>query len=290
MTIRQFSRSAALLTICLLLLAVQSNAGTVTVGTTAVLTNTETGIGNYLAATRSSLAQAGTLQSLTIYAATASGQVRLGLYADTNGSPGALVASTNAFTPVAGWNTQTVTPAVLVSGNYWLAVAIANNGFAMRTDWSSGTARWMVRTFGALPATWPSGGSSGAVSISFYGTVATGDVPPPQLPAAPKINPVQFTGSIELEWDYAPGGGTPTEYILEATAPPSTTWATIATVPYVGNTSRWAMSSMTLGTKYCFRVYAKNIAGSSPPSKQICATMAAGTGLVCEPSTCRSEQ
>src|SRR5881394_2570439 len=70
------------------------------------------------------LAQPSTLQSLSAYAATAAGHVRLGIYdaTGTGGGPGALVAQTNSFVPVAGWNTQpaTATP-TLQPGNYWLA-------------------------------------------------------------------------------------------------------------------------------------------------------------------------
>jgi len=60
------------------------------------------------------------------------GNVRVGLYAD-NGSgslPGALLASSDAFLTVAGWNVKGITPTALTPGTYWLAVQM-NGGMTL---------------------------------------------------------------------------------------------------------------------------------------------------------------
>ncbi|NWG07675.1 MAG: SGNH/GDSL hydrolase family protein, partial [Chloroflexi bacterium] len=95
---------------------------TITIGETSVLGMSYSGIGNRLVAQQVTLSQSATIQSLSYYVATASGQLRLGIYNNSGTMPGTLVAQTAAFTPVVGWNTQPVlTQTVLPAGTYWLA-------------------------------------------------------------------------------------------------------------------------------------------------------------------------
>src|SRR5271166_6233870 len=132
-----------------------------TIGDTTIESTNDSGNGNLLVVQKATLSQAATIQSLSFYVNALGGNLRLGLYADNAGSPGALIASTNEFTPTStGWNTQNVvTPVSLTAGTYWLAYLPQSNslGFEVSNN-GSGTARWINFNYGPLPATFPSGG------------------------------------------------------------------------------------------------------------------------------------
>ena len=78
-----------------------------------------------LNASRYPLAQAGTLSSISLYiGGLSSGTIRTGIYADSGGVPGALLAqsaSTAPFTTTAQWVTLLMPPTALSPGTYWLA-------------------------------------------------------------------------------------------------------------------------------------------------------------------------
>lgn len=136
-------------------------------------------MGNRLIAQQVTLSQSATIQSLSYYVATTSGQLRLGIYNNSGNAPGTLVAETAAFTPVAGWNTQPVqTQTVLPAGTYWLAFLPQNNSLAGRVV-LSGTGRHYSYTFGALPATFSSSVTSDSFHFSLYATLSTGTAPSP---------------------------------------------------------------------------------------------------------------
>lgn len=125
-----------------------------------------------LNATKYTLSESAIIQSLSIYVNTAAGNVRMGFYADNAGVPGALLASTPQFTPVAGWNTSSVTtPILLPAGSYWLAFQPSSDVFQSAYNGSAGTLRYADRAYGALPAAFPSGtAATGATSLyaTFY--------------------------------------------------------------------------------------------------------------------------
>ena len=143
----------------------------ITIGETSILTNSYSGIGNQLVAQQVTLSQSATIQSLSYYVSTASGQLRLGIYNNNGSNPGTLVAETSAFTPVTGWNTQPViTPTLLPAGTYWLAFLPQSSSFAGRISYS-GVGRYYGYTFGALPASYSTAPSSGAFHFSLYATL-----------------------------------------------------------------------------------------------------------------------
>src|SRR5271166_5644623 len=133
----------------------------ITLGDSAIESRDDSGKGYSLVAQKVTLSQTATIQSLSFYVNALGGNLRLGLYADNAGYPGALIASTNEFTPTStGWNTQNVvTPVSLTAGTYWLAYLPQSNslGFEVSNN-GSGTARWINFNYGPLPATFPSGG------------------------------------------------------------------------------------------------------------------------------------
>jgi hypothetical protein len=154
-----------------------SSGGTITIGETNILSANYSENGNRLVAQQVTLSQSATIQSLSYYVATASGQLRLGIYNNNGSNPGTLMAETAAFTPVVGWNTQNVvTPTLLSSGTYWLAFLPQSNSLAGKIV-SSGTGRYYSYTFGPLPASYSTSPTAAAFHFSFYATLSTGAVP-----------------------------------------------------------------------------------------------------------------
>src|SRR5262245_158949 len=147
-------------------------------GETKVLSTGDSGNGNLLVAQKAQLTQAGKLESLSFYVATASGNLRLGLYDATgpNGGPGALLAQTASTAAVTGWNTIDVqTPVDLAAATYWLTYLPSSDGLAFvkaRDGTSSGVSASF--TYGAMPGSFPSSSSTTASHWSMYGTVLTG--------------------------------------------------------------------------------------------------------------------
>jgi len=87
---RILSISALLISLILPSYFVQAQTA-ITIGETSVLTSNDSGNGNLLIAQQATLSQTATIQSLSFYVTTASGDLRLGIYDATgpNGGPGA---------------------------------------------------------------------------------------------------------------------------------------------------------------------------------------------------------
>ncbi|MEN6626346.1 MAG: hypothetical protein ABFD69_08985, partial [Candidatus Sumerlaeia bacterium] len=143
---------------------------TFTLGQTSILSGTDSGMASYLVAYRVSLAEAAVVNALNIHIKTPSGTMRLGIYADSSGKPGALMATTDSFTPVAGWNTASVTaPATLEAGAYWLAMEATSNTLVLSAASTGGShayrSGWAYTT---LPSTFPTLSGTGTWQYSFY--------------------------------------------------------------------------------------------------------------------------
>ncbi len=146
------------------------------------------------------LSQAATINSLTFYTTTVSGQLRLGIYtsgASHNCKGGSLEAQTNAFTPGANqWNTANViTPVQLPVGSYCLAYEVSSNSTGFRKGISTGQSiDYYTKSFGSLPATFSSSPSTDPNHWSFYATL-TGATPTlsisfnPPNPSVPASTP-----------------------------------------------------------------------------------------------------
>lgn len=154
--------------------------GTLTMGETTILPNTDSGNGNEMHATQTSLSTSGTLQSLSFYVVTATGQLRLGVYDSTgpSGGPGAKIAETAAFTPVTGWNTQAVvTPVALTAGTYWLAYLPSSSSLSFKEQ-PVGNTKTYAYTFGPLPATFSTTPTSCTCHWSLYANLSSGSATP----------------------------------------------------------------------------------------------------------------
>lgn|GEM_PF-2080636 len=157
-------------------LVLLGSARAVTIGDTAVLSAPDDGNGNLLLAQSVTLAQTATIQSLSFYVTSASGNLILGIYDATGpkGGPGKLKASTASFTPKTGWNTANVaTPVSLTAGAYWLAYLPSSSNLRFVKTNVSGNCAMYGYNFGAMPSTFStSPASCTPARWSFYATLA----------------------------------------------------------------------------------------------------------------------
>jgi Protein of unknown function (DUF4038)/Putative collagen-binding domain of a collagenase len=172
----------------LFLLCFFSTAHAVTIGAPPpIFTAPDNGNANLLITQQATLSQSATLKSLSFYAAKAAGSLILGVYDATGsgGRPGKLLATTAKFTPVVGWNTQSVlSPIGLSSGTYWLAYFSNSNNLAFVKQ-LTGRCYYYSLVFGAMPATFSSSPTPLTVQWSFYATLnATTTPSPTPLPSA----------------------------------------------------------------------------------------------------------
>jgi YD repeat-containing protein len=146
----------------------------INIGETYVMYYDDSGNGDYLVAQHTTLSQEGTIQSLSFYVTEAMGKLRLGLYNDNTGNPGSLVATTDEFTPVAGWNTQNVqSPVLLPPGEYWLAFLPESNDLHAPYGWpglGQNIGRFYSYAYGEMPSTFSSSAWSGNFQFSLYAT------------------------------------------------------------------------------------------------------------------------
>ncbi len=129
--------------------------------------------GNRLIAQRATLSQTATIQSLSFYIVTASGNLRLGIYDATGpgGGPGAKKAETASITPTTGWNTANVTPVSLPPGTYWLAYLPSSNSLKFKGESSGGTSKLYSFPFQPMPATFSTTPGSSVWRWSLYATL-----------------------------------------------------------------------------------------------------------------------
>ena len=151
-----------------------TTAAPIALGITTVLSGRTSGDASYLLASRVTLAQAATIQSLSVNTLRAGGTLYLAIYSDNGGYPGALKATTAQFTPTTGWNTKpVVAQALLPAGTYWLVLEPSSNTYGAAYD-TAGSANSSINRqmpYGPMPSTFPAGGGPGTYRFSLYATV-----------------------------------------------------------------------------------------------------------------------
>ena len=153
----------------------------------------------------------------SFYVTAAAGKLVLGIYDSVSGGPGHLLASTGAFTPVVGWNTQPVTsPVALAPGTDWLAYLPSDNGVSF--GWGkSGQWYYDPMTFsGSMPGTFVS--THGDVgNWSLYATLIPGGTPSP----TPSPTPTSGKPGLKLFGGVANPGVDPSSSPAWPRSPPS---------------------------------------------------------------------
>ena len=172
---------------------------TITIGETSILSVTDSNNGNKLVAQRATLSQTATIQSLSFYVVTASGNLRLGIYDATGpgGGPGAKKAETASITPTTGWNTANVTPVSLPPGTYWLAYLASSNSLKFKAESTGGTSKLYSFPFGTMPATFSTAPGSSVWRWSLYATLTlnTSDTTPPTVSITAPANGATVSGT-----------------------------------------------------------------------------------------------
>ena len=171
----RFIRRCLLAASYILVFLGSAQAQSVTIGSNAVWSATNSDNGNLLLAQSASLPQAATIQSLSFYVSAASGNLILAIYDATgpSGGPGALKALTATFAPKTGWNTAKVlTPVSLAAGNYWLAYLPSSNALSSVKTNVTGNCTYYNVSFGSLPTKFStSPASCTPTTWSFYATL-----------------------------------------------------------------------------------------------------------------------
>jgi hypothetical protein len=160
-----------------------AQAQTINIGQTGILTNPDSENANLVLAQQATLSQQATLNSMSFYVTSATGNLQLGIYdaSGTGGGPGKLLGATAIFEAVTGWNTQPVTPpAALAAGTYWLAYLPSDGGLSFVKQNNSGACYMQAqKSTTGMPAIFSTSLSSCTPTTwSLYATVT------PSQPAA----------------------------------------------------------------------------------------------------------
>jgi Bacterial Ig domain/Immunoglobulin domain/Purple acid Phosphatase, N-terminal domain/Immunoglobulin I-set domain len=136
---------------------------------------------NSVTATRYQMAaQNGTVTSMSVFiaspvSASPNNQFQVAIYADNNGTPGALLASSVSQTITAdAWNTVSISASVTANAYYWLAYntnGLATNTNNLRYDVGGATSKWITsEPFGAWPSAYGPVAGTSTYSASIYAT------------------------------------------------------------------------------------------------------------------------
>jgi hypothetical protein len=179
------------------------HAATLTLGNTAVGTQTDSSDANWLNGSRFTTGSpGGTVTSISVYVAAVgaspNNKFQVAIYSDANGSPGALLASSATGTLVANsWNTIPISANIAANTAYWLVYnangTSAQNNMKYSSGGSSAYSSGSV-TFGTWPASF--GSSVGqSVVFSIYATYNTGSGPtPPTVSITAPTNGATISG------------------------------------------------------------------------------------------------
>jgi hypothetical protein len=188
-----------------------------TFGKTTVGASSDTAVANRKRVNRYSVSASVSVTKLTIYLQQggASGTQTLEgvIYADSGGSPGALIAVSNqvtfASTNAAAWyDLPFSTPVSLAPGNYWIGFMSGSTSYVIgfRYDSVSGSRLYNANTYSSGPSNPFGSASSDSEQISLYATYTTGS-PPSTTPPTNSTLPM-ISGSAQVGQALSTSNGT----------------------------------------------------------------------------------
>ena len=142
----------------------------------------------------------GTLNKLELLVndSTPAGKVRMGIFADSNGRPGARLLDAGEATVTNGWvSISNLNLPVVQGAYYWLAFNLQSANTIPYQGGQAGSHYWAAGiTYGALPTSYPSSGSVGSNTSQFVmrATVAQASNSNPN----PNPDPVSVAGTFGL--------------------------------------------------------------------------------------------
>ena len=209
---------------------------------------------NYLALTKWTATASGNLNQVRVKGG-AAGNVKVALYADSAGSPGALLAANDTGQAVtSGWNTINLTsPAAVTSGTaYWLAL----NSDAACTGYvtGSGTMAYKQATYSGF--SFPNPAGTGFTNGAYY-SIAQGWGTPPPIPLATTF--ITPGTTLTFKWGAVDRA---TNYHLQVNTLSGFNGTDIFNAE-VGNVTLKEVTGLTPGTTYYWHVKAGNAAGWS---------------------------
>ena len=192
---------SVLIVLCITSVFVSSVSAQVLLGDQAIESSVDSNVINKAEAFQTTASLSGTVGSLTVYIDTRSTatKVYLGLYADNNGHPGALLSQASSTSLALGtWNTIPISPvSVVASTRYWIAILGTTAGTPFFRDRASGSCKSessSQSTLTSLPATWSTGTVYSDCPISAYGS------------AAPTSNPTLSVSPASMAFNTTLGG------------------------------------------------------------------------------------
>ncbi|MGD0352445.1 MAG: ice-binding family protein [Dehalococcoidia bacterium] len=189
--------------------------------------------------------------------ASASGNVKVAIYDDSAGSPGALRNAVNTSTPVSAgaWTSIPITSTSVNSGTYyWLAVVGDSANIYYSSD-PSATVRWKPSTYSSWTFPDPAGSGWNTQTGYTYFIAGWAAITLPAPPAPPAI--VTPKTSVTFEWNASSGA---TKYRLQVNTASDFTGTSMFDAE-VSTTSQDV--KLTIGTTYYWRVKAGNTGGWS---------------------------
>jgi outer membrane protein assembly factor BamB len=203
---------SVLIALCVTSAFVSSVRAQVLLGDQTIESSVDSNALNRAEAFQTTAGLSGTVGSLTVYTDTRSTatKVYLGLYADSNGHPSALLSqATSTSLALGAWNTIPISPvSVVANTRYWIAILGTTAGTPFFRDRASGSCKSegsSQSTLTSLPATWSTGAVYSDCPISAYGS------------ALPTSNPTLSVSPASMAFNTTVGGADPASITANTT-------------------------------------------------------------------------
>ena len=113
--------------------------------------------------------KSGTLASIKVHSIYLSGKIKVAIYADNAGSPGALLAAASEASIVSGWNTISISGSVaIVSGTYYWLAHNTDTESLLSAKSSGGTALYKSATYSSFSFPDPAGSGFTGDSYTYF--------------------------------------------------------------------------------------------------------------------------